>query len=152
MTPLLVDPAPGEAAERNLTAALLASQAAGDGAARLELTRTRLEQSLSARERALLARTARYMVVIDQRATSEGRIWYDDQRPRSMGLALALARILSGLGHPMPPHPCPQHEVFGRRRRSAHRSAVVVLVAGTDVPAPALAHALVRLAQRLAAL
>lgn len=147
MTDFVVDPAPGEAGDRNLATALLAALVA-DGP--IVLTRSLPQSRLSARERALRAGASRAMVVLDQRAVERGRIWYDPERPPSMGLAFALSHMLAELGHHLPPHPCADHEVFGHRRRSAHHRPVVVVVAGADVPAPALAHALTRLAARLA--
>lgn len=90
-------------------------------------------------------------MVLDLRAAREGRIWYDPSRAASWGIALALSEVLLALGYFLPPFPCAEHEIFGHRRRSAHRKPVVVVLAGADVPAPALAHAVVRVAARLQA-
>ena len=138
---LTLDPAPGS--EQNFLACELAREAGGA----VRLTR-RADQELSVRQRTFVAGRARATVVVFYHrdpAQTETRIGYDASRRQSVGLASCLSTLFDGaLLEPL------YSELFGRRDRSMHDRPVAVLFVPQSVPAPFVAHALMRLAERLA--
>lgn len=137
---VLLDPAPDE--EANFAVALLVQAGAPPGVT-AKLSRPRHEVQASASQRARAAAAADLTVVISYRRCAPLNS-FDPGRPSSGRMASNVAELLGGAGV----RAWTRHEVFGRRPRSAHQRAVVLVGPSAATPPWQVAAAVLQALER----